>query len=216
MADNSANSIDLDSLPYVDRELDIAGMKDKVNLLIEQEMRKISKKDRVQFPKDVKLFANDEILSSEWARTNKQLSMATLDLSRYDVAPPAAKDKKSVEAWESAIDNSKAQLEAQTLRLFNLELLQKYGANAWKVHNFQLEAYLKQLKSDVEDKKKQILDLNKQRKFEQTEGGSSLRDLESKWSDLISQTLQVEVACASLENELEELKRYENGISSNQ
>lgn len=101
-------------------------------------------------------------------------------------------------------------------RLFNLELLQKYGANAWKVHNFQLEAYLKQLKSDVEDKKKQILDLNKQRKFEQTEGGSSLRDLESKWSDLISQTLQVEVACASLENEVEELKRYENRISSNQ
>lgn len=91
-------------------------MKDKVNLLIEQEMRKISKKDRVQFPKDVKLFADDEILSSEWARTNKKLPMETLDLSRYEVSPPAAKEKKSVEAWESAIENSKAQLEAQTLR----------------------------------------------------------------------------------------------------
>jgi len=100
-------------------------------------------------------------------------------------------------------------------RLFNLELLQKYGANAWKVHNFQLEAQLKQLKHGVEEKKKEILELNKQRKLEQTEGGINLRNLESKWSDLISQTLQVEVACASLENELEELKRYENSISSN-
>jgi pre-mRNA-splicing factor SPF27 len=95
--------------------------------------------------------------------------------------------------------------------LFNLELLQKYGPNAWKVHNFQLEA---QLKYNVEEKKKQISDLNKQRKFEQTEGGTTLRNLESKWSDLISQTLQVEVACAALENELEELKRYENSLSN--
>jgi pre-mRNA-splicing factor SPF27 len=98
--------------------------------------------------------------------------------------------------------------------LFNLELLQKYGPNAWKVHNFQLEAQLKQLKYNVEEKKKQISDLNKQRKFEQTEGGTTLRNLESKWSDLISQTLQVEVACAALENELEELKRYENSLSN--
>jgi pre-mRNA-splicing factor SPF27 len=74
---------------------------------------------------------------------------------------------------------------------------------------------LKQLKHGVEEKKKEILELNKQRKLEQTEGGINLRNLESKWSDLISQTLQVEVACASLENELEELKRYENSISSN-
>lgn len=91
-------------------------MKDKVDLLIEQEMRKISKKDRVHFPKDVKIFADDEILSSEWARTNKKLPMATLDLSRYEVSPPSAKEKNSIEAWESAIENSKAQLEAQTLR----------------------------------------------------------------------------------------------------
>jgi hypothetical protein len=91
-------------------------MRDKVNLLIEQEMRKISKKDRAHFPKDIKLFADDEILSSEWARANKQQPIATLDISRYEVAPPSTKDKKSVDAWESAIDNSKAQLEAQTLR----------------------------------------------------------------------------------------------------
>ncbi|KAG2186156.1 hypothetical protein INT43_002594 [Umbelopsis isabellina] len=214
MTEINGHAGDFDSLPYVDRQLELEGMKEKVDLLIEQEMRRISRKDRVQLPKDITLFKDDPVLSSEWARTSKQKPMATLDISRYDVAPPAGKDKQSVEAWQAAVDNSKAQLESQTLRLFNLELLQKYGSNAWKVHNFQLEGQLKQLKYNVEEKKKEISELNKQRKFEQTEGGTTLRNLESKWSDLVSQTLQVEVACAALENELEELKRYENSLNN--
>lgn len=95
-------------------------MKEKVDLLIEQEMRKISRKDRVQLPKDITLFKDDPVLSSEWARTSKKKPMATLDIARYDVAPPAGKDKQSVEAWQAAVDNSKAQLESQTLRLVNI------------------------------------------------------------------------------------------------
>jgi hypothetical protein len=96
--------------------LEIEGMKEKVDLLIEQEMRKISKKDRVHLPKDITLFKDDKILSSEWARISKQQPMPPLEISRYEVAPPSGKDKQSVEAWEAAINNSKAQLEAQTLR----------------------------------------------------------------------------------------------------
>lgn len=52
-------------------------------------------------------------------------------------------------------------------RLYNLELLQKYGANAWRVHNFQLEHELQQYQRTLEEYKQNILEINKQRKSEQ-------------------------------------------------
>ena len=51
--------------------------------------------------------------------------------------------------------------------MFNLELLQKYGANAWKLHNYQLEQELQQYQKTLEEYKQNIFDLNKQRKSEQ-------------------------------------------------
>jgi pre-mRNA-splicing factor SPF27 len=92
--------------------------------------------------------------------------------------------------------------------MFNLELLSKYGANAWRVHNYQMESYLKHVQQDTEDVKRQILEVNKERKNDQTEASKRLASLENKWSDLIAQNLQVEIACAALESEIEELRRY--------
>jgi pre-mRNA-splicing factor SPF27 len=53
--------------------------------------------------------------------------------------------------------------------MFNLELLQKYGANAWRLHNYQLENELQQYQKILEEYKQNILDLNKQRKAEQVD-----------------------------------------------
>lgn len=93
------------------------------------------------------------------------------------------------------------------LSMFNLELLSKYGANAWRVHNYQLETYLEYIKNNTERVRNQILNINKERKMEQTQAAETLASLENKWSDLISQNLQVEIACAALEAEVNELKR---------
>ena len=91
--------------------------------------------------------------------------------------------------------------------MFNLELLQKYGANAWRVHNYQLEADLKTIQRNTEQVRQQILEVNRERKQDQTQAAASLQSLENKWSDLISQNLQVEIACAALEAEVQELRR---------
>lgn len=53
--------------------------------------------------------------------------------------------------------------------MFNLELLQKYGANAWRLHNYQLENELQQYQKTLEEYKQNILELNKQRKAEQVD-----------------------------------------------
>lgn len=54
-------------------------------------------------------------------------------------------------------------------RLINLELLQKYGANAWRVHNYMLEAHLKRIQAANEDIKNKILQINRERKMDQVE-----------------------------------------------
>lgn len=51
--------------------------------------------------------------------------------------------------------------------MFNLELLQKYGANAWRVHNYQLESQLKMLQKETEEYREKIREISRERKNEQ-------------------------------------------------
>ena len=46
----------------------------------------------------------------------------------------------------------------------------------------------------------------------QIQAGSQIEALENKWTELIGQTLQLEVACASLETEIQQLKQYEQQL----
>ncbi|KAI9006565.1 Pre-mRNA-splicing factor SPF27 [Phycomyces nitens] len=205
------SEFDIDALPYVDREIDEEGMKASVDRMIEQEMRRMRRKEKSTLPTSINLFEHDEMLAEELERVQKKEPLNALDTSRYELQGPAD-DNENVEGWKSAVDNTKAQLESQAGSMFNLELLQKYGANAWRVHNYQLQAYLKQVQKETEEYINKSREINKQRKFEQTQAAGSLRSLENKWSDLISQNLQVDIACAALESEVEELKRYKQSV----
>ena len=49
----------------------------------------------------------------------------------------------------------------------NIALLQQYGANSWRVHNYLLEATSKQLEKAVEDLTQLTTDLNRDRKNNQ-------------------------------------------------
>lgn len=49
-------------------------------------------------------------------------------------------------------------------RQTNLALLQNYGSNAWRIHNYQLEAVTKTLDKAVEDLKQLTVDVNRDRK----------------------------------------------------
>ncbi|KAI7901998.1 Pre-mRNA-splicing factor SPF27 [Cokeromyces recurvatus] len=160
--------VDIDALPYVDRELD------------------------------------DE------KRIQKKETLDVLDTKRYELQGP--KDENDLEGWKIAVNNTKSQLESQAGSMFNLELLQKYGANAWRVHNYQLEADLAAIKKRTEELRQKILEINRERKSEQTEAAASLSSLENKWSDLITQNLQVSIACSALENEVQELRRHKQSF----
>ena len=46
----------------------------------------------------------------------------------------------------------------------NLALLQQYGSNAWRIHNFLLEQTAKNLEKAVEDLKQLTVEVNRERK----------------------------------------------------
>ncbi|KAI7852127.1 Pre-mRNA-splicing factor SPF27 [Circinella umbellata] len=207
------NDSDIDALPYVDREIDDPAT---VERLIDQELRRMRRKpgsDRSQLPMEVELFQNNDILKQEWDRVKKKEPLNALDYSRYEIKAPEEDEADETE-WKKAVDNSKAQLESQTDSMFNLELLAKFGPNAWRVHNYQLEGELKQLQQTTSEYRDAVLRINRERKADQTQAGGSLRTLENKWSDLISQNLQVDIASSALEQEVEELRRYRASLKA--
>ncbi|CAG8556976.1 5074_t:CDS:2 [Funneliformis mosseae] len=167
-------------------------MRAKVDKLVEQEMKKRPaslKRDQVlNFPANFEFFKDSPVLTTEYQRVQQGKPIAEMDTSRYKLAEP--EDKEDQEGWKKAVDNSKAQLQHQNLRL----------------HNYQLEHELQQYQKIMEEYKQEILDLNKQRKSEQLQAGNQIEALNNKWNEMIGQTLQVEVACASLE--VETLNRY--------
>ncbi|CAG8551569.1 13446_t:CDS:10, partial [Dentiscutata heterogama] len=184
----------IDSLPYIDQEIDYEGMRAKVDKLVEQEMRKRpsqSKRDYAShFPSNFELFKESPILAIEYQRVQQGKPITEMDTSRYKLIEPD--DKEDDELWKKAVDNSNAQLYHQNLRFFNLELLQKFGPNSWKLHNYQLEHELQQFQRTLEDYRQRVLELNKRRKAEQIQAGSQVEALENKWTELIGQTLQLE------------------------
>ena len=54
-----------------------------------------------------------------------------------------------VAAWNECVDNSLAQLEHQRTRIVNLELMQDYGSDAWKVYNETLQKLTNHLQVQV-------------------------------------------------------------------
>lgn len=118
-------------------------------------------------------------------------------MSRYRLeAPPAEAD---AEVWQAALDNARAQLEHQTLRIQNLELLAKHGANSWLAHNRGLEAACVGAERELAALAVAVADVNKTRKVQQTAAGMELRKMEAQWQALVASNAVLEAAVAEVE-----------------
>ncbi|TPX54794.1 hypothetical protein PhCBS80983_g05737 [Powellomyces hirtus] len=192
----------VDSLPYIDRNL--PEVSDAVEELIKAELARGSGVTHSSLPAEISLFASKPLLSAELARTANSQPISSLDTTRFRLEPP--KDAQSVEAWSEALENAQSQLEHQTNRLINLELVNTFGSNAWRLHCFQLEWLAKALEKEVEAVKKEVVDINKERKVEQLKTGQTLQQLSLRYSQLLHQTMQVDAATKGLETEVEALR----------
>jgi len=197
----NTDNVIIDALPYIDKEYDDPEMKRYVDNLIEEELKITVKKDTSELPQTIELFENDEILRNEMERIKNGEPFPLLDTIRYRLSDP--QDHSKLNEWVEAVENSEAQLEHQYNRLINLELLNKFGANAWRYSNFQLELILNEITEKVNDKKNKIIDINKERKYLQTKSEAKIKQLEQQWKENVSKVLEIEAACKNLENEIQ-------------
>ncbi|KAK0208480.1 Pre-mRNA-splicing factor SPF27 [Desarmillaria ectypa] len=208
MTDSSTASVDIyDSLPYYDDDLE------KFPLLrqkVEQEIARQSKPPtsvHPRLPPPYEPFSNNPFLKAELERVESHQPFPSLDALRYQLPTPSLPGTD--DEWQAAIQNARSQLEHQRLRQTNLTLLQTYGPNAWRTQNYLLENTAKQVEQALEELKELTVEVNRSRKNNQTELGNQLTSLETRWTDLISNVLQIEMANVALDVEIDRLNKRE-------
>ncbi|TFK41351.1 Pre-mRNA-splicing factor SPF27 [Crucibulum laeve] len=208
MATEQAHTEIFDSLPYYDDDLQkFPLLKQKV----EQELAREGKPPSTLHPRvppPVELFANNPLLKQELDRVETGQSFPTLDTIRYQLPAPTSTPGTDKE-WQDAINNARAQLEHQRIRQTNLTLLQNYGPNAWRIHNYLLEETAKQAEKALEQLQELTVEVNRDRKNTQDRVGKQLTSLETRWTELISSVLQIEMANVALDAEVERLNKKE-------
>ncbi|GAA6000702.1 hypothetical protein JCM10207_004615 [Rhodosporidiobolus poonsookiae] len=218
MVDNPFNQ-PLDSLPYYDRTLEEhPELRSTINSLIAVELRNLLPKtpsavpsnlSHLPTPRPLPSASDRALLAAELARVESKRPLKPgegLDTTRYAMPFPAEEEQDDVEAWERAHRSSLAQLEHQRLRTLNGQLLSQLGANAWRVQNFALENTIQRIENEGEGVRGVVEDVNRRRKVDQEKGGETLNRLEKRWTDLVSGTLQLEIGCSALEEELYSLQ----------
>lgn len=139
------------------------------------------------------------LMINEFERIQNRLPMETLSMKRYELPPPPSGKLSEVSAWQESIENSMAQLEHQWVRSLNLELMLDYGTEAWKSYLEVFTAMQAKAQLQLQQLKKDMQDVNWQRKQAQMQAGEKLRALEAHWVLLVSKNYEIETECVELE-----------------
>lgn len=194
----------VDALPYIDQGYDEPGVREAALLMVEEETRRYrpTKNYLENLPALNATAFETEVLKHEFERLQHRLPMDVLSMKRYELPPPLPGKMNDLSSWGESVENSCAQLEHQATRICNLELMMLYGCEAWKSHLKVLVQLVADAQKQIQALKKQIQEVNWQRKSMQTQGGEKLRALEAEWVGLVSKNYEIEQACVYLEDKL--------------
>ena len=200
----------IDALPYIDSDYADPRVKAEVDRLVEEEMRRSTKKP-ADFLNDLPPlptfnFQEYPMIGREYERVRAGRAPVALDRSRYELETPAVSKRNDETAWKQALQRSQRLLQYQITRMENLDLLLKYGPDAWKQHNNRLEVYLTRMQKLAQELGEKIENVNRERKYHQQNTACELNALSMQWKDLCQKNIDIQIACASLEARIKELK----------
>ena len=124
--------------------------------------------------------------------------MDGIDTSRYELPAPPPDQQGNVDAWRTALVNAFAQLQHQANRLDNLDLMTRYGGQAWIRHNEDLAALKAAAERALTAARAEVDAINWERQSEQVRAGDELAQLETAWGQLVSKNYEVGLAVATL------------------
>jgi pre-mRNA-splicing factor SPF27 len=189
------------------------GMRDVVNGLILEEMSRFEPPDYLSnTPLGAAISSatevRSELIRAELERISRGEAMQKLDVSGYDrISAPSGSAAEDPEAWTSAVRRAEVAAEALSLRAINVELMSKYGPDAWKAHVSDVEKLSNAARSRADAAAASCAVVNEERRVAQEPYARRLQTLTRKWATAVDSNFQIELACVDADREVKRLRR---------
>ncbi|RNJ53872.1 hypothetical protein D7B24_001280 [Verticillium nonalfalfae] len=150
------------------------------------------------------------LMAQELDRVAAQQPLAAIDLKRYEAQEPLAAPgaEPAPAALAETLRKAYTTHTYLTARVENLELLERWGRNAWLVGNHRLEGQLRALEKDLADAKADIDVLTLARRRAQDDVAAEVKGLDEAWRSGVGRVLETEIAVEALRRQvLTEMER---------